>query len=87
MGPERIIYELPGKGWGFLDHLPDGAKGRYFADNGTTVDINSRQHAALIAKLVPVADITFQITDWVDCTERVVAQRPVRRAELGLFNG
>jgi len=85
MRPERILYELPGKGWGFLDHLPDGDKGRYFSDNGTTVDINSRQHAALIAKLVPVADI---ISDQIGLTiEPVVARRLVRRAELGLFNG
>ena len=85
MQPERILYELPGKGWGFLDHLPDGARGRYFADNGTTVDINSRQHAALIAKLVPVADT---ISDQIGLTAKpVVARRPIRRAELGLFNG
>ena len=85
MGPERIIYELPGKGWAFLDHLPDGARGRYFFDNGTVIDINSRQHAALIAKLVPVADT---ISDQIGLTAKpVVARRPIRRAELGLFNG
>jgi len=39
----------------------------------------------LIAKLVPVADI---ISDQIGLTTKpVVARRPIRHAELGLFNG